>query len=30
VLFFARFDGKHGDVYWVSTAALESFRKLSH
>jgi Tol biopolymer transport system component len=30
VLFFARFDGKHGDVYWVSTAALERFRKLSH
>jgi len=30
VLFFARFDGKHGDVYWVSTTALERFRKLSH
>jgi len=30
VLFFARFDGKHGDVYWVSTGALERFRKLSH
>jgi Tol biopolymer transport system component len=29
VLFFARFDGKHGDVYWVSTSALERFRKLS-
>jgi Tol biopolymer transport system component len=29
VLFFARFDGKHGDVYWVSTTALERFRKLS-
>jgi hypothetical protein len=29
VLFFARFDGKHGDVYWVSTKALERFRKLS-
>jgi Tol biopolymer transport system component len=30
VLFFARFDGKHGDVYWVSTTALERFRKFSH
>ena len=30
VLFFARFDGKHGDGYWVSTTALERFRKLSH
>ncbi len=30
VLFFARFDGKHGDVYWVSASALERFRKLSH
>jgi len=30
VLFFARFDGRHGDVYWVSTTALERFRKLSH
>jgi Tol biopolymer transport system component len=29
-LFFSRFDGKHGDVYWVSTTALERFRKLSH
>jgi hypothetical protein len=30
VLFFSRFDGKHGDVYWVSTTALERFRKLFH
>ena len=30
VLFFVRFDGKHGDVYWVSAKALERFRKLSH
>jgi hypothetical protein len=30
VLFFARFDRKHGEVYWVSTTALERFRKLSH
>ena len=30
VLFFARFDGKRGEVYWVSTTALERFRKLSH
>jgi Tol biopolymer transport system component len=30
VLFFARFDGKHGDVYWVSAKALERFRKFSH
>jgi hypothetical protein len=30
VLFFARFDGKQGNVYWVSTAPLERFRKLSH
>jgi hypothetical protein len=30
VLFFSRFDGKHGDVYWVSTSALERFRKVSH
>jgi Tol biopolymer transport system component len=30
VLFFARFDGKQGSVYWVSTTALERFRKLSH
>jgi hypothetical protein len=29
VLFFARFDGKHGNVYWVSTKALEHLRKLS-
>jgi Tol biopolymer transport system component len=29
VLFFARFDGKQGQVYWVSTTALERFRKLS-
>jgi Tol biopolymer transport system component len=29
VLFFSRFDGKHGGVYWVSTTALERFRKLS-
>jgi hypothetical protein len=29
-LFFSRFDGKHGDVYWVSTSALERFRKVSH
>jgi Tol biopolymer transport system component len=29
ILFFARFDGKHGDVYWVSTKALERFRQLS-
>jgi len=30
VLFFVRFDGKHGDIYWVSTKALERFRKLPH
>ena len=30
VLFFARFDGKQGSVYSVSTTALERFRKLSH
>jgi Tol biopolymer transport system component len=30
VLFFARFDGKHSDVYWVSTTALERFRKITH
>ncbi len=30
VRFFARFDRKHGEVYWVSTTALERFRKLSH
>jgi Tol biopolymer transport system component len=30
VLFFTRSDGKHGDIYWVSTIALERFRKLSH
>jgi hypothetical protein len=29
VLFFSRFDGKYGEVYWVSTSALERFRKLS-
>lgn len=30
VLFFARFNGKHGDVYWVSTRALERFHILLH
>jgi hypothetical protein len=30
ILFFVRFDGKHGNVYWVSTMALERFRGLSH
>ena len=30
VLFFSRFDGKHGDIYWISTTALERFRKISH
>ena len=30
VFFFARFDGKKGEVYWVSTAALERFRASSH
>jgi hypothetical protein len=30
VLFFSRLVGKQGDVYWVSTTALERFRKLSH
>ena len=29
VLFFVRFDGKKGEEYWVSTAALERFRSLS-
>jgi hypothetical protein len=29
VLFFARFDGRLGNVYWVSTKALERFWKLS-
>jgi hypothetical protein len=29
VLFFARFDGKQDQVYWVSTTALERFRKLT-
>lgn len=29
VLFFVRFDGKKGEVYWVSTAALEGFRQRS-
>ncbi len=29
VLFFSHFVAKHGDVYWVSTTALERFRKLS-
>jgi Tol biopolymer transport system component len=29
-LFFSRFDGKHGDIYWISTTALERFRKISH
>ena len=30
VLFFSRFDWKKCDVYWVSTTALERFRKVSH
>jgi Tol biopolymer transport system component len=30
VLFFSRFDWKKCDVYWISTTALERFRKLSH
>jgi Tol biopolymer transport system component len=31
VLFFTRVDEKkHGDIYWVSTTALERFRQLSH
>ena len=29
VLFFARFDGKQGQVYWVSATSLERFRKPS-
>lgn len=28
-LFFVRFDGKKGDVYWVSATALETFRQQS-
>ncbi|HYP17917.1 MAG TPA: hypothetical protein VEQ65_11960, partial [Opitutus sp.] len=28
-LFFVRFDGEKGEVYWVSTAALERFRQRS-
>jgi hypothetical protein len=29
VLFFVRFDGKKGELYWVSTGALERFRQQS-
>lgn len=29
VFFFARFDGKKGEVYWVAATALERFRKIS-